>query len=142
MAAVFNAKIYEADSEFYNGEVVSLVVPASDGMYGILAHHRNVVLNIVPGQMHFEKPDGTVVNALISEGMLRVKNGEALILATSIIKPEDEEARRKKELKEEREEAQIQKKSMQEYKEAEVMLAKAIHGLKVNLHNHEDGKQL
>ncbi len=142
MAAAFEAKIYDAGSRFYEGEIVSLVVPSSDGMYGILAHHRNVVLNIVPGDMHYELPDGRVVNARISEGMLRVKNGEALLLATSITLPEDEEKRRERELKEEREEAQLQKKSIAEYKEAEIMLARAVHGLKVNLHNHEDGKQL
>ena len=142
MAAAFEAKIYDAGSRFFEGEIVSLVVPSSDGMYGILAHHRNVVLNIVPGEMHFELPDGNVVNAKVTEGMLRVKDGEALILATSITRPEDEEKKREKELKEEREEAHLQKKSMTEYKEAEVMLARAIHGLKVNLHNNEDGKQL
>ncbi len=141
MAAAFEAKIYDAGSRFYEGEIVSLVVPSSDGMYGILAHHRNVVLNIVPGQMHFELPDGSVIYAIISEGMLRVKNGEALILATSIVKPEDEQKRREKELKEEREEAQLQKKSIAEYKEAEILLAKAVHGLRINYHNHEDGNQ-
>ena len=142
MAAAFEAKIYDSGSRFFEGEIVSLVVPASDGMYGILAHHRNVVLNIVPGEMHFELPDGKTINARITEGMLRVKNGEVLLLATSITRPEDEEMRREKELKEEREEAHLQKKSISEYKEAEVMLARAIHGLKVNLHNNEDGKQL
>ena len=49
----FKARIYEADSPFYVGELTSLIVPTVDGQYGIKARHRNLVVAIVPGVIKY-----------------------------------------------------------------------------------------
>ena len=80
MEHTFNARIYQVDSAFFEGELTSVVVPAIDGEYGVLAHHRNVVIAIVPGTLRYTLPDGKTENVVVSEGMMRVENNDVLIL--------------------------------------------------------------
>ena len=54
---VFNVRIYEADSPFYEGKLTSLIIPTADGSYGIQARHRNLVIATVPGIMKYRIPD-------------------------------------------------------------------------------------
>ena len=75
----FHAGIYRATSTFYEGELTSLVVPAVDGQYGVMAKHSDVVIAIVPGHMHFTLPDGRVVHAACSEGMMEVVDNRVMI---------------------------------------------------------------
>ena len=126
----FKARIYQADRPFFEGELESLVVPTTDGMYGVLAGHRNVVVAVVPGEMHFNEPGKEPVYVHVSEGMLRVENGDVLVLVTLAEYPEEAEENRRKEAEEDLREAQMQKKSLQEYYEAEMTLHRAVTGLR------------
>lgn len=126
----FKTSIYKSNGVFFEGELESLVVPTTDGMYGVLAKHRNVVVAIVPGEMHFNKPGKETVYAHITEGMLRVWDGEVLILCDSAEYPEDMAAKMEREREEEKHEAAMQKRSVQEYLEAEMMLQRAVSGLR------------
>ncbi len=130
MEHTFKARIYEADSPFFEGELTSVVVPAIDGEYGVLANHRNVVIAIVPGNMHFTLPDGTVEYVIVSEGMMRVENNDVLILINHAERPDEVEANRAREKEEELIEAKLQKKSVEEYLEAELMMQRAMAGLR------------
>ena len=44
----FPVHILAADEPFYEGPCQSISVPTTTGMYGVLAHHTNVILAIVP----------------------------------------------------------------------------------------------
>lgn len=134
MEHTFKARIYEADSPFFEGELTSVVVPAIDGEYGVLANHRNVVIAIVPGNMHFTLPDGTVEYVIVSEGMMRVENNDVLILINHAERPDEVEANRAREKEEELIEAKLQKKSVEEYLEAELMMQRAMAGLRDSGH--------
>ena len=137
MSKAFTAKIYTADSTWFEGELESLVVPTSEGMYGILADHRNVVVAVIPGLMHYNEPGGETVYAKVSEGMLRMEDGEVLVLCGFIIDPEKEEELRRKEAEEEKKEAALQKRSVQEYREAEMTLQRTAAGLRNHDIHHE-----
>ncbi len=134
MEHTFKARIYEADSPFFEGELTSVVVPAIDGEYGVLANHRNVVIAIVPGNMHYTLPDGTVEYVIVSEGMMRVENNDVLILINHAERPDEVEANRAREKEEELIEAKLQKKSVEEYLEAELMMQRAMAGLRDSGH--------
>ena len=54
----FQVSILVAERPFYQGPCLSLRVPASDGEYGILADHRNMIAALVPGTLKFQGPDG------------------------------------------------------------------------------------
>lgn len=130
MEHTFNARIYQVDGAFYEGELKSVVVPAVDGEYGVLAHHRNVVIAIVPGTLRYTLPDGKTENVVVSEGMMRVENNDVLILVNTAIRPEDIEKVKAKEKEEEIMEARLQKKSVEEYLEAELIVQRTMANLK------------
>lgn len=130
MEKTFKVRIYEADNPFFEGEISSVVVPAIDGEYGVLANHRNVVIAIVPGTIHYTHPDGSVEYAIVSEGMMRVENNDVLILVNTAERPDEVEAIRAKEKEEELIEAKLQKKSIEEYLEAELLMQRTMAGLR------------
>ena len=130
----FKARIIEADNTFYDGEMYSLIVPATDGEYGVMAMHQNVVLAVVPGVLRFQDAEGVWQEAFISDGMMRVDDGEVLVLVDSAEWPYeiDEAKAREKEVK--AKEAMLQKKSAREYALAEASLKRAVSRLKIKNH--------
>lgn len=131
----FNVRILEADSPFYEGELEALIVPATDGMLGIQAGHSNLFLALTPGVMTYRIPGGENQIAAISNGFMKVEDGEVLILAESIERPEEIDAERAKREADAAREAALQKRSMQEYHMAELEMAKATNRLKVKNRN-------
>jgi len=127
----FMTHIYEADNNFFEGELVSLVVPVSDGEYGILAHHQNTVMAISAGMVRYTLADGTEKYAAVSDGMLRVENNDVLILVDSAEHPEEIDMERMRQKEAAMREAILQKKSIQEYYMAEASLRRAMNRLKV-----------
>ena len=92
----FHVRVYEADNPFYEGDIESIVVPAADGEYGVLAGHQNMAIALTEGTMRFRTGDqvtygsglsgkreiepGTECSAVISAGMMRIENNDVLIL--------------------------------------------------------------
>ncbi len=122
----FQVNIYEADSTFFDGLMVSLVIPTIDGEYGIQAMHRDLVIAIVPGIMKYRLPeDDRQYTASVSEGMVRIEDGKVLILVNSAERPEEIDAERARAQAEEAKEIMLQKRSLQEYYSAEATLRRA-----------------
>ena len=131
MSNRFHLRIFEADSVFFEGEAESVIVPTIDGEYGVLADHENIVVPIEPGQMVFRPADGKDLLATVSSGMMRVENGDVLILVESAEHPEDIDAARAREEAAAAKEAMLQKRSAQEYMMAEAALRRQVARLKV-----------
>ncbi|MBQ9872395.1 MAG: ATP synthase F1 subunit epsilon [Eubacterium sp.] len=134
--SVFSARIYEADSPFYEGDLESLIIPTSDGEYGVLAHHRNLVIAIVPGIMKYRIPGEEMKTASVSEGMIRIEDGDVLVLVNTAERPEEIDTERARARAEEAKEIMLQKRSMQEYYSAEATLRRAMARLKAS-RDHE-----
>ena len=101
----FNVHILAADHVFYEGPCESLIVPAPLGQMGILANHSNMVTAIVPGRMDYRLPGEHMQYAAVAEGLVKVENGEVLVLVDSIERPEEIDVNRAKRKAEEAEEA-------------------------------------
>lgn len=77
----FLLKIYTTERPLYEGECESLIVPASDGPYGVLAHHIDTIASIVEGELRFkEKGKTDFERVAVSSGILNVTNNEVLVL--------------------------------------------------------------
>ena len=139
----FKVHILAADESFYEGECESLVVPTSNGQYGIWANHANTISAIVPGEMLYRLPGGQEQRAAVSSGMVKIENNEVLVLVDSAERPEEIDANRAKRAADAAREALLQKQSFREYHEAQVTLARAIARLRVKgdanqkIHNNE-----
>ncbi len=127
----FDLKILEADSKFYDGKCVSLIVPTTEGLYGIQANHENMIAALVIGEIKYTLPDGSENYASVSNGLMKVENNSVLLLVESVESPDEiDENRSLEEEKQSRAEL-LEKKSLEEYKIAQARMARAINRLKI-----------
>ena len=126
---VFSVHILAADRTFFEGECVSLVIPTITGMYGILAHHSNMISAIVPGTLSYQLPGQPKQIAAVSAGLVKVEDNDVLILADSIERPEEIDENRARRSLAAAKEALLQKRSLQEYKMVQANLARALNRL-------------
>ena len=127
----FKIHILEADNTFYEGEFESLMVPTSNGQYGVLAGHSNTITAIVPGIMTYRTPGGEDLLASVSAGLLKIENNDVLVLVDAAERPEDIDANRARRLADAAKEAMLQKKSILEYRAAQTNLSRAIAQLRL-----------
>ncbi len=90
----FKVCLLSADDPIYDGECVSLVIPVSDGEYGVMAHHCATVAAIVPGMVKYRTPDGVDHIVAVSDGMIRIRDNEAVILVDSAERLEEIDLKR------------------------------------------------
>ena len=120
MAAPFHLDILAASVPFYRGDCVSLVLPTTDGEYGILANHSNAVGAVTAGELRFETAEGEQRRAAVAPGLFKAE------------RPEDIDVNRALRAREEAEEELRQKRSMAEYHLAQSHLARAMNRLRVS----------
>ena len=128
---VFMLHILAAERNFYEGECESLIVPITDGQYGIQANHKNMVAAIVPGILEFSKPEGERVTAAVSQGILIVADNDVRLLVDTIETPDEIDENRARAAADAAKEAILQKKSIQEYKTAQMRIARELNRLKL-----------
>ena len=127
----FALNVLAAEKPFFDGECISLVIPTSDGQYGIQAKHNNMIAAIVPVELKITTPDGNIIIAAVSEGLVKVENNQVLILVDTLELPEEIDENRAKRSAEQAKEAILQKKSIQDYISAQAKMARAIGRLRV-----------
>lgn len=133
----FRVRILAADHPFYEGECSSLMLPTSNGMYGIQARHSNTITAITAGTLRYRIREDEVLEAAVSGGLAKVENGEVLILVDTAERPEEIDANRARRDADAAREAMLQKKSIMEYRTAQASLARAVSRLRVKHHHHE-----
>lgn len=131
----FSLDIIALEKTFYTGDCISLVIPTTQGQYGIQANHINMVAAIVPGNLKFTVPDGEVTVAVVSEGMAKVEDNHVLLLVDTVERPEEIEENLAKRSAEEEKDELMQKKSFQDYHEAQTRMARSLNRLKKKNYN-------
>lgn len=135
MATPFHLEILSPDRAFYVGDCLSLVIPISDGMLGIMAHHTPITAAIVDGEVTFTTPRGEKQVCAVTQGMLHVADNQVQLLCDSALRPDEinEEAERRR-----AEEALLQlreKQGHRDYVLSQLAFAKAVNHLRVKQHN-------
>ena len=85
----FSLKILVADKTFYQGPAQSLVIPTSDGQYGIQAHHENEIVAVQIGIAGFSDGDGIRHTAVLSEGICKIEDNEVVIMVETAERSEE-----------------------------------------------------
>lgn len=127
----FMVHILEADNPFYEGMCESIIIPTIQGQFGILAHHSNMISVIVPGIMRYKVPGQGWLVASVSDGMVKVEDGEVLILVDSAEHPDEIDFNRARREADQAKEEMLQHRSIQEYRLAQASLARAASRLKL-----------
>lgn len=127
----FYLEVLSPDRIFYRGECVSLTVPVTDGMIGVMAHRAPIMAALVPGEASFTLPDGTKTVFSVSVGMLDVLDNNVKVLSENILLPD--EINEDEELEEERiARMEMQRKqSLKEARMSELMLTQAVNNLRI-----------
>lgn len=125
MAKTFNLKIYATDKVVYDGECESLVLPAADGEYAILANHEPLLIAMVMGETRY------IVNGekkvyLTGPGFCYVDNNSAVAFVNTAERPEDIDLLRAKEAKERAEERLRQADSKHSFYATQAALSRAL----------------
>ena len=130
----FDISILAADKPFFNGKCESIIIPTSDGLYGIWANHQNLISDIIPGMLEMRKQNGETVIAAVSEGIVKVEDGNALVLVDTIELPEEIDINRAKRNADRAKEGLLQKRSIRDYYQAQARMARALNRMKVKNH--------
>ena len=76
----FGLNIVASDKDFYHGRGTSIMLPAKDGQISILAHHADMMVAIVPGEMRFKPADSEEwKTAIVGNGFAQIINNLSLI---------------------------------------------------------------
>ena len=90
----YKLQIMASDYMVFDGDAQSVSLPTTEGSVGILAHHSNIIMAVVPGEITYRAADGSEETVIVSDGLLKVENGEAMILVDTAERPEEiDEAR-------------------------------------------------
>ena len=100
----FGLSIVASDKVFFRGRGINIVIPAQDGQVSILAHHADMMITVVPGEMRFQTEDEQWHEAIVGNGFAQIINNRVSLFADSIEKPEDIDEKRAKEALERAEE--------------------------------------
>ena len=128
---LFCLRVLASDAPFFDGPCRSVTVPCVGGELGILAHHSNLIAAVVPGELRFQPEGGSLRTAAVSAGLVKIEDGDVLLLVDTAERPEDIDANRAKRAADAAKEELLQKKSLQEYKSAQANLARALSRLRV-----------
>ena len=132
----FPLRVLAPERTFFDGACTSLTVPSIDGIYGLTAQHEDIVLAIVPGKLTLRDADGVEQIAAVSEGVLKMEHGEALVLVDTIERPEEIDLHRAEEMAAEARAELTAHHSAQEQAIARARIARAIS----RIHVKHDGK--
>ena len=124
----FILNITASSGEFYQGSCESLVLPISDGVYGVQAGHNPVLVALHMGMLHFEV-DGMSRDVLVGDGIAEVTPSYVMVLVDSAENPEDIDKNRAEAARIRAEERLQHKQSMHEYYQSKIALDRAMRRL-------------
>jgi F-type H+-transporting ATPase subunit epsilon len=82
--STFTLEILTPSRRDFEGQVVSLAAPGSEGYLGVLAHHAPLITPLIPGHIEIRLPDGDVEAYYVSGGFLEVSGNHAIVLADDL----------------------------------------------------------
>ncbi len=127
----FHLEILTPQRVFYSGECVSLSVPITDGMLGLMADRAPITASLVCGEAHFTKPDGEKVCFSISGGMVDVEYNRVELLCDSALLPEEIDVHEEQQKLEQARSKLAHKQSRRDYLLSKLMMNDAINNLKI-----------
>lgn len=128
----FKLEVYASDHIVYQGPAKYLNLPIEMGQYGILARHRNLISEIVPGKMTIDLENEKLI-FIVSYGLVKIENGDVLVLVETAEKPEEIDINRARKAEENAKAALKNQASQREYKMLQGRLARAFAREKVKI---------
>ena len=132
---LFKLQIMASDHLVFDGEAESVSLPTTEGSVGILANHSNVIMAVIPGLLEYVA-DGVRYQEVVSDGLLKVENGEVMILVDTSEKPEEIDEARARRAEEEAREALKKANTNRDHAMVEAELSRALSRIKASRSKH------
>lgn len=133
----FQLEILSPTRSFYVGPCLSLVVPISDGMLGIMADHTPLSAAILDGEVHFTLPDGARRICAVTCGMVDVSGSRVRLLCDTALAPDEIDEAAERLAAERAAEEMKRSQSRKEYRLWQLSLTGALNNLRVKKHSDE-----
>ena len=133
----FELEILTPERPFYEGPCVSLQVPISDGMLGIMAGHMPLTAAVMDGEVRMTLPDGSRRNCAVTRGLLDVSVENVRLICETALAPEEIDEERERRALEEAQLILREKQARRDYVQAQLTFARAMNNLKVKQHDAE-----
>lgn len=135
MSTTFKLQIMASDHMVFDGEAEFVSLPTTEGSRGILAHHANVIMAVVPGMLEYTA-DGAKHQAVVSDGLLKVENGEVMILVDTAEKPEEIDEARARRAEEQARQELKRSNTNRDHAMVEAELSRALSRIKASRSRH------
>lgn len=80
----YHLQILTPEEVFFDGEVVSLIAPGTDGYLGVLANHTPLITSLKVGTLTLTNVNNEKTYYKVSKGFLEVAHNKASIVVDSI----------------------------------------------------------
>ena len=133
----YKLQIMASDHMVFDGEAVSITLPTTEGSVGMLAHHANIIMAVVPGLLEYQAVgENEKQQVVVSYGLLKVENGEVMVLVDTAEKPEEIDEARAKRAAEQAKEELKRTNSNRETALASAELSRAMSRIKASKSKH------
>ncbi|SDB32575.1 ATP synthase F1 subunit epsilon [Eubacterium oxidoreducens] len=123
----FDLKVIAANKIFFDGDAVSLVLPAIDGQIEILAHHEPYIIAVDPGEVVVKDSDMENHVGVCGRGFAKIgMDNHVELIVDTLEKPEEIDIRRAQEAFDRAKEQLRQKQSQQQYFQSKAAMARAM----------------
>ena len=127
----FHARILASDTSFFDGSCEFMTVRCAVWVMGFVAHRDLHAGAALRSSDLYEPADEPLRTAAVASGLVKIEDGEVLLLVDTAERPEDIDANRARRAADAAKEELLQKHSIQEYGRAQANLARAISRLRV-----------
>ena len=142
--ATFKLHFMASEHMVYDGDAESVSLMTTEGSVGILAHHSNLIMAVVPGIITFVPVGEDAEEAgfkgkqtiVVSDGLLKVENNEVMILVDTAELPEDIDEARARRAEEQAREDLKRANSNRDVAIASAELSRALSRIKASKHKH------
>lgn len=131
----FQLEILTPERVFYRGECLSVIVPITDGMFGIMAGCEPVTASVVGGEASYTNLNGEKIIFSVSIGMVDVENNKVKILCEYALLPEEIDEKKELQVADEARLEMIRAQSKRDYMLSKIQLKNAVNNLKVKQRN-------
>ncbi len=84
MAATFKLSILTPEKAVYEGDVLYVEAPGTEGYFGVLAHHAAMVTALASGTLTVRGASGVEEKWQVAGGFFEVSNNAATVLADAV----------------------------------------------------------
>ncbi len=128
----------------YDGDAESVSLMTTEGSIGILAHHSNLIMAVVPGVVEYVPAGEAAKEAglsgrqtvVVSDGLLKVENNEVMILVDTAEDPAEIDEARARRAEEKAREDLRRANSQRDVALASAELSRAVSRIKASKNKH------